>query len=147
MARIDSPVSRPRSDVPRGVYWHAVALLVGMRVALWLLPSRVVLAAVDSTARRLLREREATSLSVGRLTSTVRRASRRVPRASCLTQALAGRLLLASHGRNASLRIGVRSGALGNLLAHAWLEIGGRPVLGDIGLDRFVRLPALDDGR
>lgn len=59
----------------------------------------------------------------------VRFASEYVPRASCLTQALAARKLLSKYGQGAELKLGVTKNE-GNFEAHAWLEIDGRIVLG-----------------
>ena len=61
---------------------------------------------------------------------SVAAASRLVPGANCLTQALAGQLLLARRGRASRIRIGVRPGPNGALLAHAWLLSGSRVLLG-----------------
>lgn len=64
-----------------------------------------------------------------RIVRAVRIVSRFVPGATCLTQALAARKLLEREGRIASLKIGVaKDGTL--FLAHAWLELDGRIILG-----------------
>lgn len=64
-----------------------------------------------------------------RIVSAVRRCSRVVPRATCLTQALAARKLLEKEGHAADLKIGVaKDGSI--LRAHAWLELDGRIILG-----------------
>jgi hypothetical protein len=67
----------------------------------------------------------------------------RVPRASCLTQALAATLLLARHGYAATLRVGVAKNEDGSLRAHAWLESGGETLLGGPDFGTFVQLPPL----
>jgi hypothetical protein len=59
-------------------------------------------------------------------------ASRFVPKATCLVQALAGQALLARRGHAARLHIGV-SKPEGRFEAHAWLEDEGRPILGAPG--------------
>jgi hypothetical protein len=57
-------------------------------------------------------------------------ARRVLPRRPCLTQALVGRRALRQYGVETDLQIGaVRDGA-GAFSAHAWLEHGGRVVLG-----------------
>lgn len=61
---------------------------------------------------------------------SVAAASRLVPGATCLTQALAGQRLLARHGLGSRVRIGVRPGPAGELLAHAWLLREERVLLG-----------------
>lgn len=76
----------------------------------------------------------------------VRNASRLVPRASCLTQALAAQFLLARSGRPSRIRIGVAKDAGGRLLAHAWLISEGRVVIGGKSseLRRYRSLTDLD---
>jgi hypothetical protein len=71
----------------------------------------------------------------------VPRVARFVPRATCLTQALAAQLLFARAGYAASLRIGVaRQGEA--FQAHAWLEDGTVVVFGD--RSGFVPLPPVE---
>jgi hypothetical protein len=83
--------------------------------------------------------------SVERIAWAVGAASRYVPTATCLSQALAAQVLLARHGHPASLRIGVARGAAGRLEAHAWIESRGRIVIGGTAdLARYTPLPALD---
>lgn len=78
-----------------------------------------------------------------RISWAISAAARRVPRASCLTQALAGTLLLAVHGHAATLRVGVAKDPDGRLQAHAWVESEGRTILGDPRTDAYVALPPL----
>lgn len=77
----------------------------------------------------------------------VTRTSRVVPKASCLTQALAGLWLLRLMGFEASVVIGVAAGESGSavLRAHAWLESGTDVILGGEGetLSDFKRLTVL----
>ena len=67
--------------------------------------------------------------SVEDIAWAVRRVSRAVPGATCLTQALAARLLLSRRGHDSRLEIGV-SRAGSRLRAHAWLETNNVVVLG-----------------
>ena len=66
------------------------------------------------------------------MASSVRRVSRYVPAASCLTQALATQVLLGRRGQVSSLRIGVTRSAEGELKAHAWLESNGEIIIGRV---------------
>ena len=70
-----------------------------------------------------------------------------VPKASCLTQALAGLWLLRLMGFEASVVIGVAAGESGSavLRAHAWLESGADVILGGDreALSEFRRLTVL----
>ena len=70
-------------------------------------------------------------------------AARRIPRATCLTQAIAAQLLLARYGNASTLRLGVLTSS-GQFKAHAWVEHNGGIVIGDvpaIGEFRLLPLP------
>ena len=122
------------------------ALLLGVvRLGLWLLPFR--------TLQRLLADmtRTPTALqiidqsSIDRVSWAVTVASRHVPAATCLTQALATQVLLGRRGCPTTLRIGVARGERGEFQAHAWVEYQGRVVIG--GSDapsRFTPLASLE---
>jgi Transglutaminase-like superfamily len=72
-------------------------------------------------------------------------ASRYVPTATCLAQALAGQTLLAQQGEPAVLRIGVAKNEAGKLEAHAWVESQGRIVIGaSLDLCRYTQLPSVE---
>jgi len=68
---------------------------------------------------------------------------------ACLTKALAVQVLLARHGQQAHLRLGVVRGEEGCLEAHAWVESDGRVVIGgsESELERYTPLTALDGDR
>ena len=64
--------------------------------------------------------------------------SRRIPGASCLTQALALQWLLARAGKSSSIHLGVAKHVTVGFEAHAWLESGGEILIGgDESLDRY----------
>lgn len=68
--------------------------------------------------------------------------SRRLPWSSCLVQAAAAHLLLTLSGTPSRLVIGVgRQGE--EFRAHAWLESGGRIVLGLRPEERFARIDSI----
>jgi hypothetical protein len=120
----------------------AVPLVMVVRLILWLFPSHRILRAlsrVDSvTEAPIPRRARATSI-----VWAIESASRRIPRATCLTQAIAGKLLLRWFGYEAKLCLGVAPTAGGGLRAHAWLEREGLPILGGVGIRSLVRLPQL----
>jgi hypothetical protein len=60
--------------------------------------------------------------------------------ATCLVQALAGRVLLERSGRPATLTIGVRRDQHDRLEAHAWLECGGTILIGASERDGYAPL-------
>lgn len=82
-----------------------------------------------------------------RIAWAIRTAARFVPGASCLTQALAGKLLLTNAGCEAEIRFGVANDDQGTIEAHAWVESGGRAILGDEDLFRYAVLEDSVSGR
>lgn len=76
------------------------------------------------------------------IAGAVRSASRLVPGASCLTQALAARVLLEQGEHASRLHIGV-SREHGDFEAHAWVEHDGAIIIGDIERT-FVSLPSIE---
>lgn len=119
---------------------EAWLLLWMCRAWLWFAPFPRVLrwtqwAAAHARSRRVLGPDEA-----------VRRIQRALPytwHCSCLTQALAGWILLTRHGATARVKIGVATPGEQRLAAHAWLEAENRVILGDadpatgLGLEPF----------
>lgn len=63
---------------------------------------------------------------------------------TCLTQALAGQVLLARHGHPVDLRIGVTRDRAGGFVAHAWLERDGVVLIGGPEHIRYTPMPALN---
>lgn len=123
-----------------GLLVRTVLLLGAARLAVWLLPL--------GTARRLLTRaagRDESGIGQERIGWAVGAARRVVPWANCLPQALAAEALLARGGHPAELRIGVIKTGHGSLKAHAWVESGGRIVVGQLheGLSQYTPLPPL----
>jgi hypothetical protein len=113
----------------------AVVLLARVRLALWLLPWRRMLMAAQPP-----RGISPPRFSVDRLEWAIQSASRTVPHATCLTQALALHHLLRREGYAGTVQIGVRQ-AEGRFAAHAWVECDGVPLLSSVGeLSRYSRL-------
>jgi hypothetical protein len=53
-----------------------------------------------------------------------------IPGTTCLPRALATQVLLGRHGHGPELHIGVNRDSQGRFQAHAWVETGGRVVIG-----------------
>ena len=70
-------------------------------------------------------------------------ASRYVPRATCLTQALATLILLDLYRYPVTLRIGVARNNVGEFEAHAWIESDGSVVIGGSKTDLYKRYSLL----
>jgi hypothetical protein len=120
------------------------ALTVGVvRMALWLLPARTVMKAALRPRGRRSDANDRAFPDPETIARAVRVVARRVPYASCLTQAVSTQALLARGGCASDLKIGVGRDTNGSFRAHAWLEVQGRVIIGDDELDRYVRMPDL----
>jgi hypothetical protein len=125
-------------------------VLVGIvRLALWLMPLRILREMVE----RIYKRRSSSTTyqdirMVRRVAASVRRVSRYVPAASCLTQALTTQFLLARRGQVSSLVIGVAKSEAGEFKAHAWLESNGKIIIGGVNGPRsYMVLHPLEEGR
>ena len=121
LAKLPTFFTKPALE--RRLLLEAFFTLVRVRMGLWLLPYGVLLRFVKRPVQRTA------NVEVSQVTRSLASASRFVPRATCLAQALAGQRLLAAHGYSSRLRIGVRKDGA-RLGAHAWLEHQDRVVVG-----------------
>jgi hypothetical protein len=126
----------------RRLLWQALPLVIAVRVALWVLPVRFLLGRASRRAESACPA--PTSPDPGRIAWSVRAAARRVPRATCLTQALASQFLLARHGHRSRLHLGVARSPDGVMAAHAWVDCGERLMVGGRSVDRYARFPDLE---
>jgi hypothetical protein len=116
--------AQERAMILRSVFW-----LTYYRSGLWLFPSIVTRKAMTDLIDNSGNSRPTDKALVYDVVRSVRRCSRFVPFASCLTQALAAKTVLKSYGQPSTLRIGVAASD-STIEAHAWVEIDGRIVLG-----------------
>ena len=128
-----------------GLLLVALPVVTAVRLALWLLPSRAILRIISRlrSSPRMIADKQSTLASS--IPWAVEAVSRGIPRATCLTQAVAAKVMLGWFGEDAQLCLGVAHTSDGALRAHAWLERNGRPVLGGFGIKSMVRLPDLPD--
>jgi hypothetical protein len=78
---------------------------------------------------------------------SVQRASRFVPRSTCLVQALATETLLRKQGELVQLKIGV-AGGMKEMEAHAWVEKDGIVIIGNrVDLQKYHQLASFENGR
>ncbi|MBL0141404.1 MAG: lasso peptide biosynthesis B2 protein [Betaproteobacteria bacterium] len=120
---------------------RAAGAVAFVRIMLWAFPFRWVCARVRSQEVALT-PREGTSAA--RMAWAVTVASRRIPAASCLTQALTLQWMMARAGHSARLCIGVDKSPAQGFEAHAWVEAGGEILLGSHGdVNRFVPILSL----
>jgi hypothetical protein len=121
---------------------RALPLVVCVRLALWVLPWRVTRRVTQrlSVARGAAGE---TDVDVDAVARAVSRAARRVPRATCLTQAIAASVMLGRRGVPAAIRFGAARDGSGRFVAHAWVESAGRIVIGGVtSPQRYSVFPA-----
>lgn len=112
----------------------AFVTLIRIRIALWVMPWNRVATTAAGTF-----DAHADRPAVKRLEWAVLAASRVVPRATCLTQALALQRLLSRSGYRSSVQIGVRL-TDGRFAAHAWVEHDAQSLLSRDGdIMQYVR--------
>lgn len=121
------------SDRDRRLIVSAVFLLGAIRLGLWLLPFQTLNRLVQKISQVNTDLQEVNLANVDRVAWAVSVASRYIPGALCLAQALATQVLLGRRGYQTDLRIGVARGKKGQLRAHAWVESGGKIVTGGLG--------------
>jgi hypothetical protein len=128
MARVRKFMGLPPST--QLLLLKTISVVTLVRLSLWLLPFKTIRAYRDRMLKRTghadVRDLAAVRQTVWAVTVT----SRYVPEASCLTQALAAQILLGQQGYRTDLRIGVSKGEANQPLAHAWVELDGRVVIG-----------------
>ena len=133
MRRVRRFLALPAAErllLARALGWVALA-----RGALWLVPFTRLRAAAERIRASGLRR----GTDPARIAWAVQAAARAVPRATCLSQALAADAMLRRAGRTPALHIGVAKDGPA-LEAHAWLELDGAVLVGDHDLHRYTRL-------
>src|SRR5262249_30461555 len=106
----------------------ALLSVAAIRLALWLLPFRLVHRIISQLIGNRQMPRVTDPLK--KVAWAVSSASRYVPSATCLTQALATYLLLGKSGQPVILYLGVFKSSTGSFKAHAWVESEGRVLIG-----------------
>ena len=126
------------SSQDRGLFLRALFLVAAVRLSLFLLPFRVIQRLAAGARRRMVIH------PVGRCVWAVRASSRYVPRATCLTQAVAAQVLLTESGYASRIEIGVTKDEHRRFLAHAWVVCGEEIVIGGAEADYYIPLAAWD---
>jgi hypothetical protein len=121
----------------------ALVLVTHVRVALCVLSSRFVLRIVRRLAVLPPLESRAGRPAPERIAWAIGAVSRVVPHATCLTQAVAGKLLLRHYGFESRLCLGVAKTSAGAFAAHAWIERERRILIGGAQSAAFSPLPPL----
>lgn len=111
---------------------QSLITVIAIRLSLWIIPFKTLnrcLCAFDATESD---DRVIERNVIDSVTAAVQFCSRCVPYASCLTQALAARTLLGLRGQYSQLKIGVGRDEDGKFMAHAWVEIDGKIIIGKL---------------
>jgi len=128
---------------------RAFVLVASIRVALRIFPFRILRPLVALATSSAVQRRRPRAKAVGHVAWAVAVAAAYVPGATCLVQALAGQILLVRYGEASKLQIGVAREQRAGVRAHAWVEHGGKVVIGNSSLggrtlDDFLPLFGLD---
>jgi hypothetical protein len=132
----------PAAD--RNFLIRVVLVVWAVRLMLWLLPFRNVRELLTRFSGAEKARVSPEEVPLERVAWAVTIASRYVPAASCLTQALVTKVLLGRLGHHAIVRIGVARSEQGEFQAHAWVESNGKIVIGgsEASLQRYTPLAA-----
>ncbi len=121
-------------------------LLTLIRLSLWLLPFQTLRRLLDSISQSPQpQDQPPNPRNVNRVIWMVNTCSYYVPgQVKCLARALTTQVLLHRHNHDSQLRIGVTKTPHGQLEAHAWVELNGQVVIGQVDdLARFTPMPAI----
>ncbi len=118
----------------------AVFLLGTIRLGLRFIPFRTVQRIVGHRAQAPTSSHQIDQPSIEQLVWAVKVASQYVPKATCLTQALATQIVLGRHGYSTQLCIGAARTQERRLEAHAWVENQGKVVVGGGETSRYTLL-------
>lgn len=144
MGRLDKFLRLSATD--RRLLVKAMLFVWMVRMGLWLLPFRIVRRLLARLTHGSTGAPASDCTLVNRIVWAVTIASRYVPMATCLTQALATKMLLCRYGYPASVHIGVARSEGGQFQAHAWVESNGSVVIGgsEAALKRYTLLMTSD---
>ncbi len=128
--------------VERSILVQALFWVVTLRIALYLVPFALFRRALERLNSAQNTGSVDTRPTVAQIIWAVTGVGRRIPKATCLTQALAARILLNRYHYDNQLCIGVKIGEEGEVSAHAWLEEQGQVLIGDlVDLSHYTKLP------
>jgi hypothetical protein len=120
---------------------RTISLVALVRLGLWLLPFRTL----QRWCEALARPKQAATAETREIVWAIRLASRYVPCSTCLVQSLAAQILLARHGLESQVHIGVARDQERGFRAHAWVQSQGKVIVGDMEeLGQFAPMMVLD---
>lgn len=138
----------------RGLLREALWLLALTRFKIAFLPFRVLHRSIRSVHEHqqekpankssddMSRTRKRQAQQIAR---TVLAVSRRLPwNATCLVQAASAKIMLNRRGVQGTLYLGVAKNSCGRLVPHAWLESGGKVLLGGDEIEKYTVVSTFD---
>lgn len=124
------------------LFLEALAALSRARLTLWLRPFSVTWRDLTDPTAKSSSTVDADPVDPALVTRAVQRASRVILASRCLPQALATYSMLARRGIRADVRFGVAKDGHRGFEAHAWVELDGAVVIGQLhDLHRYEPLP------
>ena len=147
MSRLGRFAALPAAD--KWLVFKAWALVWAVRIALWVLPFKVLRRILRKISRHPPRRIQSTPHPVERVAWAIMTASRYVPGARhCLTRALAVETLLSRRGYRTQLHVGVARDDDKGIIAHAWVDTGGKVIMGGEELEKYTELkPSMSEPR
>jgi hypothetical protein len=112
--------------------------LLRVRMLLYMKNYKKTRAYIDSNIRA--GRKSSKDVSVDRICYLLSVASRWVPSATCLVQAVTAEWMLKSAGYHPLLHIGVKKQTSNDFEAHAWLELDGERILGGSAAEGFSQI-------
>jgi hypothetical protein len=139
MNRLGKFVALPREE--KRLLVRALFSVASIRAALWIAPAKTLRSVAGRSSQQTVERHDGDEVSIDRIVQAVERVSPYVPKATCLTQALAAQIMLTQEGYSTRLVIGVAKSDNDDREAHAWVEHQGRVIIGDLGeLSRYAPL-------
>jgi hypothetical protein len=121
----------------------ALLILAAVRVILWIRPSNSIREPFFKISPNSYDPRPS-QITPDKIVWAVTIAGQYIPGSACLAKALAAQIMLSRAHYPSNLRIGVSRQNEDQLEAHAWLESGGRVIMGGSGLERYTKLPIIN---
>ena len=125
---------------------RAYVLVWIIRLALWVVPFPKLYRWSIRFRKGEIGDKPLVNAAVYKVVWAVSAAARRVPKATCLTQALATQIMLGRRGHRTSLQLGIMKSEAGEFDAHAWEERNGRVLIGlNDTFHKLTRLPPREE--
>jgi len=118
-----------RSGADWNLFFRAYAVVGFIRLMLWMRPFPKIQSWATKAQNSRVAKSSLDSKAVYKIVWAVSAAARRIPRATCLTQALATQIMLGRRAYATDLHFGAKKNGQ-KLDAHAWIERNGNILIG-----------------